>query len=326
MRPRQRTPKMSTITWVLAMMLPLAGCHHNTTPLQGHTLLDQTYIVAKTTGTIVSLTVHQGQHVMPDQRVFAQNASPWRMFANLSHHQALAAQALWRDRTVGKRQTYLAQRQAAVQQSQSAMWLAKQTSQRADALHKANLNTAENTDQARSSRQQQQANWQYAQAQLAAAQLPARPHTLQGLQHQHQARAAYAKKQAWQLQQVVHHAGIQGHIGNIYAKTGDRVHAFQPILTIVQPIASRIAVDAPPATIAKLHLGQTLSYCVLPCQHIWHPATLVRIADHSRYTPDLFYDAAHRSALAFRLILHIPQPTQLALKPGQPVWVKADPS
>ncbi len=301
-------------------MLTLLGCHPKSHEAIGRVLAHVMVVVAHTDGTIIHMHLQPGQTIQPHQLLFVQNSAPFTWQAKSAWHQYQASQATAQDQRYGRRPAYLAALMAKSQSAESAVQWHQKTATRTNTLESEGATTPAAQDQARADLAMAQADHATRQSQAAFAKLPERPDQQQAQQQMALAKRHNAHKTEWQLAQTEQRAKVLGHLGELYAAQGDRVHRLQPICTLLLP-TQLIAIDVQPAVIAHLHLGQKMRYCIAPCAHTYHTATLQRIADHNRFTPDLYYDAAHAQQLRFQLTLKLMPDMWGKMHAGQKVVV-----
>ena len=298
----------------------MAGCSSDApTPLQGYAEAEYRYLASPIAGTLQSLSVKRGDHVMAQSPLFALDAAPEadevaRLTAQ--HEQQLALIANLR---AGQRPDELAVLRAQAEQASAQLILSKAQWQRAQELGKQKLASTDQVDAARTQLERDQAREQEANARLRVAKLGARSDEVKAAEAQLQAIAAQLAQAQWQLAQKTLQAPVAGRVQDTLYQPGEFVAAGRPAVVLLPDDAIKVRFYVPQPLRPQLNVGKTV---MLSCDGCADPipAEIRFVADNVEYTPPVLFNRDNRAELVYRAEAW-PTTANAALFPGQPIDV-----
>jgi HlyD family secretion protein len=153
------------------------------------------------------------------------------------------------------------------------------------------------------------------EANLAAAQLPARPDAIAA------AEAAVAQARAildsaeWRLGKRTVSSPVTGIVFDVIRNAGEVAGAQAPILSVLPDGATKLRLYVPETALASISLGMPLEVRCDGCA-AGMKAAVSYISSDPEFTPPVIYSLENRQKLVY-LVEAIPDQTAKALKPGQ---------
>lgn len=297
----------------------LSSCKNTDHPkIQGYVEGENIYLSSPYSGILETLNVTRGQHVIKGELLYQLDPNPQKMNIFQAQGELEQAQNTLVDLEKPKRSPEIAAIQAQIEQAEAQITLWKIRVDRYQKLYNKNASDKDTLDAAIARLQgQQQLKLQY-QENLALAQLGSRIDQINAQKEQVKALKAKLNAAQWELKQKTIFAPKSGVIFDTYYREGELVGSLQPVLSLLTPENIRIEFFIPLDFLAKVHVGQPISFDCVGCDP-HNSAEISYISPDAEYIPPLVYSRENNSKLVFRIKAHITNPSQF--KPGQPVMV-----
>lgn len=192
-------------------------------------------------------------------------------------------------------------------------------------------------NQAKASLAQEEANFKYAQTELARQSRLMQAHagTQQALDQaennarQSMARIGQLQAQIGQMEASLSGAAYNlsqrrivaltgGPVQDIYYRPGEYVPSSTPVVSILPPANTYVRFFVPETQLAKVHLGQSVRITCDGCKPM--EATVTFIASQEEFTPPVIFSVGNREKLVFKVEARAKG--GLPIHPGQPVDVR----
>ncbi|MCR8726150.1 HlyD family secretion protein [Frigidibacter sp. ROC022] len=196
---------------------------------------------------------------------------------------------------------------------------AARTAERNRSLAERGVITATQRDDAQTAAEVARAKVAEIEANLAAAQLPARPQLIAAARAALDGARAARDKARWNLDQRQLSAATPGTIFDIIRSPGELAGPSAPVLSMLPDGAVKLRLYVPEDVVSEIHPGSRLSVHCDGCQP-GLTATVNYVSDAPEFTPPVIYSLENRQKLVF-LIEARPDSDSGALKPGQIVDV-----
>jgi HlyD family secretion protein len=305
----------------LMIALAAAGCDapkNNT--LQGYAEGEYVRVGAPFAGTLVRLDVQRGSRVEAGAPLFALEAEN-EMAARREAEERLAnASAQLENLRKGRRPTEIDAVRAQLVQVEAAAAFSVAEFRRQEDLLAKGFATRQHLEEARTAMARDRARVEELQAQLATAQLAARPDEIRAAQAGAAAAKAALEQAEWRLQQKTAVTTVAGVVTDILFVRGEWVGAGQPVLTLLPPGNLKARFYVPEPQLGTVKVGQPVD---LKCDGCGEPirATVTWIAPQAEYTPPVIYSKESRAKLVFLVEARPAIADAARLKPGQPLDV-----
>jgi HlyD family secretion protein len=221
----------------------------------------------------------------------------------------------------GKRPTELDAIRAQLAQAEAGLKLSASQLKRREQLVTQGFVSRESLDEVRSAYERDRQQVSELKAQLATAQLAARPDEIKAAESLVQAARAALAQADWKLAQKSVKAPVAGLVQDTYYVTGEWVNANQPVVALLPPenIKVRFFVDQP--ALGGIRTGQRLR---LDCDGCPAPvsAQVSFISQQAEFTPPVIYSRQERAKLVFLIEARTAPADAVKLHPGQPVEVR----
>jgi HlyD family secretion protein len=268
---------------------------------------------------IKTVAVRRGDRVKAGEPVAALEDSD----ANIAVAQAEAAvaqaEAQLADLKIGKRPEEIAVLEATLKSAQAQQTEAERVIARLGDLLKRGIATQADYDQAETQVNVARANVGQAEANLAVAQLPARPETINAAENQVKQAKASLQEAQWRLSKRTVTAPADGRIDDIIRNPGDLAGPSAPVLSMLPDGAVKLRLYLPEDSFSAVRVGSLLDVHCDGCQ----PGLTARVSYVSpdpEFTPPVIFSLETRQKLVF-LIEARPEGNAGPLKPGQIVDV-----
>ncbi|EAB6718049.1 HlyD family efflux transporter periplasmic adaptor subunit, partial [Salmonella enterica subsp. enterica] len=159
-----------------------------------------------------------------------------------------------------------------------------------------------------------------ARANLAVAQLPARPETIRAAENQVKEAQGGLDQAKWRLSKRVLVAPSAGRVDDVIRDPGDIAGPSAPVLSLLPDGAVKLKLYVPEETFSSLKLGQDLSVRCDGCPPDLS-AAISYISPDPEFTPPVIYSLENRQKLVY-LVEARPQGEGTRLQPGQIVDVE----
>jgi HlyD family secretion protein len=269
---------------------------------------------------VATLAVKRGDRFEAGKELAQLEASDAKIAVAQAEAAVAAAEAQLADLQVGRRPEEIAVLEAALTSAQAQADLSQRALERTLDLFKRGAAPQAQLDQARTQVAVDQAMTGQAKANLAVAQLPARPEAIKAAEGQlKQARAGFDQAQ-WRLSKRVLLAPSAGRVDDIIRDPGDIAGPSAPVLSLLPDGAVKLKVYVPEEAFASLSVGETLKVRCDGCAS-GLTASISYISPDPEFTPPVIYSLDNRQKLVY-LVEARPSGEATRLQPGQIVDVE----
>ena len=283
---------------------------------------DYRYLVAPRSGWLKSVTVNLGDAIHQGQLVFKYRSDSEQFAVNQADAQLQSQIAQSQNLTTGARPEEIASLQAQLKSAQAQLLLAKQTLERYQMLQRSDAVAQVQVDEMVAQVKTAQAAVDSIQAQIRAANLPARKQTLTASIATSKAAKAVLEKAQYDLSQLNVNSELAGEVSQVYYHTGEYVTQGQPIVQLLPHASRKIIFYIPQDKLSTLKVGQVVKLQSIASQQPLLNATINYISPQASYTPPVIYSNENADKLTFRVegVLNSTGDTP-NLQVGQPVQV-----
>jgi HlyD family secretion protein len=301
------------------IILSLAGCHRDDGhTFQGYIEGENLYLASPYQGQLVEKFVSRGQRVKQGQLLFVLDPAPEQIIIAQNQAQVDQAVSLLLDLEKPKRAQEIEAISEQIAQADANLSLAELRVKRYEQLYQQNAVQLDRVDEAKALQRSDSALKAEYQANLALANLGARPDQVEAQKARAAELTAQLSFSQWQLKQKSIYAPADGVMFDTYYQPGEFVVATRPIASLLPDQQIRIEFFVPAHILPSLHLNQSIQFICDGCRQSTE-AHIVYISPEAEYVPPLVYSRENENNLVFRIKASITQPT--VFKPGQPVRV-----
>lgn len=283
---------------------------------------DYRYLVAPRSGWLKSVTVNLGDTLHRGQLAFNYRSDAEQFAVNQADAQLQSQIAQSQNLTTGARPEEIASLQAQFKAAQAQLLLAKQTLERYQMLQRSDAVAQVQVDEMVTQVRTAQAAVDSIQAQIRAANLPARQQTQNASIATSKAAKAALEKAQYDLSQLNVNSELAGEVIQVYYHTGEYVTQGQPIVQILPHANRKVIFYVPQDKLSTLRVGQVLNLQGIGSQQSLSNASIRYISPQASYTPPVIYSNENADKLTFRVegVLNSTGDTP-NLQVGQPVQV-----
>lgn len=304
---------------LLLMILVITGCDSDDqNQVEGYVEGENIYLASPFYGVLQHLAVQRGQQVKQGDLLFSLDPNPQQINISYTTNELKQALSTLEDLKKPRRKQEIEAIEAQIEQTNAQITLADLRVARYQKLVNKQASDKDSLDAAIAILQQQKALKVQYEANLALAKLGSREDLIKAQQNRVDALIAQLAIAKWELSQKTIYSPANGVIFDTYYRTGEYVAAQQAVLSLLTPENIRIEFFVPLEYLAKLKVGQKISFSCEGCAKN-NPASISYISPDAEYLPPLVYSRENNSKLVFRIKAHINNP--LLFKPGQPVMV-----
>lgn len=318
---------------LMLMAISLVGCeqishfsntNNNSTARStvGYIEGDYRYLAAPRSGWLKSVTVNLGDAIHQGQLVFKYRSDSEQFAVNQADAQLQSQIAQSQNLTTGARPEEIASLQAQFKAAQAQLLLAKQTLERYQMLQRSDAVAQVQVDEMVTQVRTAQAAVDSIQAQIRAANLPARQQTQNASIATSKAAKAALEKAQYDLSQLNVNSELAGEVIQVYYHTGEYVTQGQPIVQILPHANRKVIFYVPQDKLSTLRVGQVLNLQGIGSQQSLSNASIRYISPQASYTPPVIYSNENADKLTFRVegVLNTAD-NMPNLQVGQPVQV-----
>ena len=313
---------MKRFILILLAITVMTGCTEEdmTGIYQGYVEGKYVELAPAIAGTLMEMSVHEGQRVQRGDPIFSLDAQREQEALQEATQQAAAAQARYEDMTKGKRQQEIDVLGAQLQQAQAQRKLARLQLQRTRDLYNEHMVPKSDLDVAESNDRRTAASVKELQGQLEVARLAARNDLITAAKREVDAADAAVAQTKWSLDQKNGYAPRDAWVEKVYRRAGEWVPAGAPVVSLL-PDANRVVrFFVPEPELQSLKPGQALKVTCDSCPGDIS-AHVSSISTQAEFTPPVIYSRSRREDLVFMVEAQIDQPEKFTLHPGMPVEV-----
>ena len=286
------------------------------TVYNGYVEANYVYVAATNPGRLKGLIAEEGQTVTEGQMLFSLDDDQYRASLSAAIAQQKAAEASWRNLETGSRAEETDVIKASLKQAEASLELARTTLDRTLKLKGNGLVPDSRVDSAQAQFDTANATVAQLQAQLAVAELPARPEQLAAAKANYEAATANVEAVRVQLDDRTVDSPIGGVVDRVYFKSGEVVGIGSPVLSILPPGELKVEFFLPETERNRFRIGDILAVTCDSCAD-GLTATISYLASEPQHTPPIIYSRDERKRLVFMAEARIDE--SVSLLPGQPV-------
>lgn len=306
----------------MSLALLIAGCGEEAPPYhQGYAEAEYVRVALPFAGTLERLNVQRGMQVKAGDPLFILESENEAAMRREAEERLRNAEAQLANLTKGRRPTEIAAIRAQLAQAQAVLELSEAQLKRAAQLLAQGFIAREKYDEVRAARDRDRARVAQLKADLATAQLPARPDEIKAAEAAVEAAKANLAQAAWRLEQKSATAPVAALVADTYFVNGEWVNAGVPVVSLLPPQNVKVRFFVPETILGGLRVGQELSVacdgCVEPIS-----AQVSFIAPQAEFTPPVIYSRENRARLVFLIEARPVLQDAVKLHPGQPVEVR----
>jgi len=308
--------------WLVPVVLVLGACGSNAPDhYQGYVEGEYVRVATPLAGVLEKLSVRRGMKVQAGDPLFAlehENESAARREAaeRLKNLEAQLANL-----QKGRRPSELDAIRAQLAQAEANVTLSRTQLERMQELVSQNFVAKERLDEARAAYTRDTQRVRELKAQLATANLAARPDEIKAAEFNVEAARAALAQAEWRLAQKSLKAPVAGLVQDTYFVEGEWVNANQPVVSLLPPENIKVRFFVEEGAVGALKAGQKLTVtcdgCPAPI-----PATVSFVSPQAEFTPPVIYSREERAKLVFLVEARPLRPDAPKLNPGQPVEVR----
>jgi len=309
---------ISWITGLLAVLIPGIGAAPEPV-YNGYVEANYVYAAATNPGRLTEITVKEGDTVAAGDLLFALDDDQYRAALKATIAQQAASEATWRNLKTGSRVEETDVIRASLKQAEANQALAETTLERSLKLQRNGLVPDAQVDSNRAQFEAANASVAQLKAQLAVADLPARPEQLAAAKANYDAATANMQSAKVQFEDRKVEAPVGGKVDRVFYRSGEVVGVGSPVVSILPPDELKVEFFVPEAERATLHVGDRLDLSCDGCAD-GLTGTVSYLASKPQNTPPIIFSRDERGRLVFMAEAKIADGSELL--PGQPVSMK----
>lgn len=280
------------------------------------------YVGVTNPGRITEIAVNEGEEIGQGQMVFSLDAEQFQARLSAAEAQEASAKATWRNLETGSRAEETDVIRASLAQATANQNLARLTLDRSQKLKDRGLIADAQLEADKAKLTSSDAAVAQLKAQLAVAELPARPEVLAAAKANYDAAVANVVSARVQLGDRTVEAPVSGRVDRVYFKTGEVAAVGTPVVSILPKGQAKVEFFIPEAMRSSFHIGDVLG---LSCDGCAKGLTgeISYLASQPQNTPPIIFSQEERGRLVFMAEARIPDSS--GLLPGQPVTMRSLP-
>lgn len=307
----------------LISLFTLSACQPETPAnrFTGYIEADLIYVSAAQPGRVLTLPFDQGDLVTAGDLMLTLDNDAQKIAILQARAQLAQAIANEQNLLTGLRKEEINSLNAQLTEAKASLKLAKAQKQRLESLIKIGATTQANKDQIDAEYNVAIARVSVFESQIAAAQLPARPHQIEAAQALVTAAQESLNYALWQETQRQVYAPADARVEQVMYRTGEFVGAGLPIVALLPSNGLKVKFFVPEALLSSITMGQSIRVMNpnTDADTPYEDATVSFIAKNAEFTPPIIYSSESRKKLVFMIEARFARP--VALRPGQPVDV-----
>jgi HlyD family secretion protein len=307
---------------ILLLLLLAGGCvDPSDGVLQGYAEGEYLRVASPLAGQLARLLVTRGAAVKRGDPLFALEHDNEAAALRQAEGQLRQAEAQYRNLLTGKRPEEIDAIRAQLAQAEASLRLSQSNLERQEELVRARFVSKEAAETARSARDRDHARVGELNAQLAAANLSARPDEIKAARAASAAAREALAQAEWRLEQKSVRSPQDAQVADTLYVQGEWVPAGAPVIALLPATNIKVRFFVPEKILGSVKIGQKIS---VRCDGCGDPisAPIAYIAQQAEYTPPVIYSRENRAKLVF-LVEARPAPAEaVRLHPGQPVEVR----
>jgi HlyD family secretion protein len=307
-----------------AFMALLAGCgNEGPRVYQGYAEGEYVRVAAPFAGALLKLAAKRGMQVGTGDELFTLEQENEAAARREAEERLKNAEAQLANLQKGKRPTELEAIRAQLAQAEAGLKLSASQLRRREQLVAQNFVSRESLDEVRSAYERDRQHVSELKAQLATAQLAARPDEIKAAESSVEAARAALAQAEWKLAQKSVKAPVAGLVQDTYYVAGEWVNANQPVVSLLPPENVKVRFFVEERELGAVRTGQSVR---LSCDGCPAPiaAQVTFISPQAEFTPPVIYSRQERAKLVFLIEARPASADAMKLHPGQPLDVKLE--
>lgn len=303
-----------------AALLLSAGCNRPAPAgYQGYLEGEFVHVGAPLGGRLEKLSVQKGTRIEAGAPLFTLERRAEEAAQREAADRVRSAQARLADLRKGSRPSELAALQARLEQARLAADLSQRELARQDALFKTATISASDFDRARLTHDRNVRAIDELTAQLATAQLGARPDAIAAAEAEAAAAKAAQERADWSVEQKSLAAPRAALVYDTLFREGEFVAAGAPVVSLLPPENLKVRFFVPEAEFAAIKAGDRVRVTFSNGAAL--DARVNFLSPRPEYTPPVLYNRDNRAKLVFMVEAVFDGAAARDLHPGQPVDV-----
>ena len=309
----------------LLLLLVLAGCSREpATTYQGYAEGEYIAVSSSVGGTLARLAVRRGDEIKAGETLAVLEHELESTMVAEAEQGLLQAENRLTDLGKGQRPAELSAIAAQLEKARITLGQAQRELARRQQLYREKTIAFETLDQAKTLKEQAEAQVAEFSARLATARLGGREDAIKAAIAEVAAAKERVAQARWRLDQKTLTAPKAGLVSDTYYVEGEFLAPALPVLSLLPPENITIRFFVPEPVVGKLTIGQKIGVgfdgAVKPLS-----ATISYISTRAEFTPPVIYSRNTRSKLVFMVEAHPLVAEATRFHPGQPVDVALEP-
>lgn len=272
------------------------------------------------TAQIAGLSVARGDHIKAGQVLVEMEQQDAEIALAQAEAASSRAESQLANLREGKRPEEIGVIQATLVSARAQTAEAKRTADRISSLADKGAATQTQKDDAATAFATAEAKTAEVEANLAVAQLPARPQEIAAAEATLRGAQADLARAKWSLDQRKLTAPMDGVISDVIRNPGEIAGPAAPVLSLLPDGGVKLRLYVPEALVARIKVGSPLRVNCDGCPQ-GLTATVSYVADGPEFTPPVIYSLVNRQKLVFLIEARPDANAKGFLKPGQIVDV-----
>jgi HlyD family secretion protein len=306
--------------FVVCLLLALAACSRpSASGFQGYLEGEFVYVAAPLAGRLDTLSVTKGSRIEAAAPLFTLEHAAEAAAAEQAAARVATARAQLADLRKGARPSELDALNARLAAARSAAELSRLDTERQASLFRDKVVSVSDYDRTRLTHERNLRAIDDLQAQLATADLGARPDTLVAAEQQVAAALAAQTQADWAVAQKSVSAPAAALVYDTLFRPGEFVAAGQPVVSLLPPENIKVRFFVPEPAFAALKPGGRVRVNLDGRPPL--DAVISFVSPQAEYTPPVLYNRENRAKLVFLVEAVFRPEVARDLHPGQPVDV-----
>ncbi len=308
--------------YLLAIIMGLSGCDGSGSfTLPGYTYGEFTYLSRPFTDKVEQLFVAKGESVKKGQKLAQMETFLAENALRVAEENVQAERALLRNLQRGERPEGIEMIEAQLERAKSAASVAKSQLDRKKRLYSEKMISVAAWEATKGEYAQKNAQVKELQHQMALKRLPARQAEITHQRSRVQAATLQRDKAAWELQQRLLTAPLDGVVYDILYQPGEMPAAGKPIISLLAPENIKVRFYVPQKRLGEIRHGTRVNIICDGCKRALS-GHVRYISQQAEFSPPVIYSTRRREKLLFMAEAVPVKADAPFLKTGQPVNVE----
>ncbi|QIW10505.1 HlyD family efflux transporter periplasmic adaptor subunit [Francisella sp. LA112445] len=289
--------------------------------IPGYISTDIRYISSDESGRLLDLKVKEGQYITKGQQLFVLDSSKNQTLLKSNKFLHQASVAIANNLSKGKRQPYLDRTKLDIKTAKANLEVAKEEYVRQKALLKDDSTSKKQFEQAKGKLVEAINQVRNLEVMQVMNKMPAREDLVAAANYM----SMFVNSNSNYLQQKIDSADVKasqnGYVYQIFYRVGEEVRAYNPIITVINPLDVYVVFYVSKQDLAKVQINQKVSIENTDGKNI--PAEISYISNKAEYTPPLLYGINSDSEISFEVKARVQySPKSSLIHIGEPVKVE----